>query len=351
MKESQESRRLPVSVILVTHDATSRARAVPVINALKLDPAGPNEVVLVDNASSEQAATLASARDLTLVQRSGGFSDGCNAGVEASAEPCVVLLGHDTVPEDGWLVDLIAALAEPEVAAAIPVIEDGRVPGTFNTSGGHLTYVGLAWVSDHGRSIPTDLSSKVVDFPCGGAMAMKREVWDRFGGFRGEYFLYQEDSDLGWRLRLAGLKTVLVPGSRVIHDYEFGRQGNKMFLLERNRLFTVLSNYKSVTLFLLAPVLLATEVATLLVAIRDGWFGAKVRSWSAVWKDRRLIHEGRRLSDSNRVLSDREMIATMSCELSGMPEIDAPRGVGAASRVLRIYRSFVVRLLAIVERH
>jgi len=210
----------------------------PVIEALNTDPAGPAEVVLVDNSAGREGRDLAQSLGVKLVSRSGGFSDGCNDGIAASTQPVVALLGHDTVPRPGWLPPLIQGLELPDVGAVIPTIEDGGRPGTFNTSGGYLTYVGLAWVSEHGRPIPENDEVSVVDFPCGGAMALRRETWDRFGGFRGQYFLYQEDSDLGWRLRLAGLSTVRIPDSRVVHEYEFGRQPNKMFLLERNHFET-----------------------------------------------------------------------------------------------------------------
>ena len=340
----------PASVILVTHVEASRGRVRPVIEALLSDPEGPAEVVLVDNASSEEGRELADSYGLELVSRQGGFSDGCNAGIAASSQPFVALLGHDTVPQDGWLAPLVDAIGLSGVGAAIPTIEDGTHPGTFNTSGGHLTYLGLAWVSDHGEPIPDDPALTSAEFPCGGAMLMSRDVWDRFEGFRPEFFLYQEDSDLGWRLRLAGLRTVRVPASRVVHDYEFGRQANKMFLLERNRLVTVLSNYRVRTLVLLAPALVATELAVAFIALRDGWFKEKARSWADVWSNRRWIREGRKLSERNREIGDAAMLKTMRWEISGMPEISTPTGSRVADRLLGLYRGLVVALLKLIER-
>ena len=345
-----DSGRSAASVVLVTHDESSRARVGPVIEALLGDGEGPAEIVLVDNSDSEDGLRLARSYGVKLVSRHGGFSDGCNEGVLASTQSVIVLLGHDTLPALGFIPPLIRELDTPGVGAVIPTIEDGSRPGTFNTSGGHLTFLGLAWVSDLGTPIPDDGDAALADFPCGGAMAMRREVWDRFEGFRPDYFLYQEDSDLGWRLRLAGLRTVRVPESRVVHEYEFGRQPNKMFLLERNRLVTVLSNYQRRTLWLLAPVLIATEFAIALVALRDGWIGEKIRAWRSVWSNRSWISEGRVLAEKNREVGDAEMLRTMRSEISSMPEVRPPRGTQVVDRILDAYRRLLVRLLTVLER-
>lgn len=337
-------------MILVTHDPTTRERAKPVIEALLSDPFGPAEIILVDNSASEEGRLFATSQGLALVSRKGGFADGCNEGVLATTQPVVVLLGHDTIPNRGWLPPLISALEEPGVGAAIPTIEDGSHPGTFNTSGGHLTYLGLAWVSDFGVPIPDDDVPTTVDFPCGGAMAMKRETWDRFEGFRPGYFIYQEDTDLGWRLRLAGLNSVRIPRSRVVHDYEFGRQPNKMFLLERNRLINVLSNYRLPTLVVLFPVLLFTEVAIAVVALRDGWAREKLKSWVSVWVNRSWIREGRSLTERNRLVGDAEMLRSMRHEISTIPAIATPRGAVVVDRLLGVYKAVTLAIVTLIER-
>ena len=322
----------------------------PVIEALNTDPAGPAEVVLVDNSAGREGRDLAQSLGVKLVSRSGGFSDGCNDGIAASTQPVVALLGHDTVPRPGWLPPLIQGLELPDVGAVIPTIEDGGRPGTFNTSGGYLTYVGLAWVSEHGRPIPENDEVSVVDFPCGGAMALRRETWDRFGGFRGQYFLYQEDSDLGWRLRLAGLSTVRIPDSRVVHEYEFGRQPNKMFLLERNRVLTVLANYRTHTLVLLAPVLVLTELGVMLVALRDGWLRQKFEAWRDVWALRPFIREWREGVEANRVIGDGAMLRRMRHRISDMPEISSPAGSVIVDRVLGAYKLLIAPVVSVFDR-
>ena len=73
-----------------------------------------------------------------------------------------------------------------------------------------------------------------------------------------------------------------VPGARVEHDYEFAKGDYKWFYLERNRAWTVLGAYPATLLAVLAPALLAFELALLPVAARGGWLRAKLRAQAAV---------------------------------------------------------------------
>ena len=98
------------------------------------------------------------------------------------------------------------------------------------------------------------------------------------GGFWEAMFLYCEDTDLCWRLRLAGLRIVVCPDARVVHDYDFGRNTSKLFHLERNRLLMLAANYEPATLARIAPALVATELALLAVAVRGGWLPQKLRA-------------------------------------------------------------------------
>jgi GT2 family glycosyltransferase len=94
--------------------------------------------------------------------------------------------------------------------------------------------------------------------------------------------MYGEDLDVSLRLRLAGWRIGMVPTARVEHDYEFEKGDYKWFHLERNRWWIVLGTYPGRLLALVAPALLASELALLAVAGRGGWLGAKLRSQAAV---------------------------------------------------------------------
>ena len=109
-------------------------------------------------------------------------------------------------------------------------------------------------------------SPREVAFASGACLAVPRAEWERLGGFPADYFMYYEDVDLSLRVRLRGGRVGIEPAARVDHDYEFGKGELKWRLLERNRWATILRMYPGALLALLAPALLATELALLAVA-------------------------------------------------------------------------------------
>ncbi len=102
-------------------------------------------------------------------------------------------------------------------------------------------------------------------------MAIRRETFELLGGFTEKLFMYQEDLELGWRARLHGLRVVVNPAADVYHEYEFGRNPRKHYLLERNRLVFVLSSFSPRLLLLLAPVLVSAEAGMLALSLKEGW--------------------------------------------------------------------------------
>ena len=76
-----------------------------------------------------------------------------------------------------------------------------------------------------------------------GRAARAAEAFRDAGGMCERLFMYEDDVDLCWRMRLAGWEVVFRPEAVVWHEYEFDRGTRKWYRLERNRLWAVLSNY------------------------------------------------------------------------------------------------------------
>jgi len=82
---------------------------------------------------------------------------------------------------------------------------------------------------------------------CGGAALIKRSTFLTLGGFDGRFFLYMEDADLSWRLRLFGYRIAFAPEAQVAH-YFSGSTGareidaRKLYYCHRNLLRAILKN-------------------------------------------------------------------------------------------------------------
>ncbi len=152
--------------------------------------------------------------------------------------------------------------------------------GSVNTAGNRQHFLGFSWAPAAAHA--PDGPPYEITCGSGASLLVPRARFEEVGGFWDELFLYAEDTDLSWRLRLAGLRILACPAARSEHAYEFGRNPEKYFHLERNRMLVLSANYEAATLVRLAPLLLATEAALLVIAARGGWLPQKLRAARAV---------------------------------------------------------------------
>ena len=201
---------------------------------------------------------------------------------------------------------------------------------------------GVSWSGGYGRPRERGAARDTAAVS-GAALLVRREEFLHVGGLCPFFFLYVDDTDLAWRVRLAGGLVRYCPEAVVVHDYEFEKGAHKWFYLERNRAWMLLSNLELRTLVLLAPVLLATEVAVLARATRAGWLREKLRAWAAVAVRVRALIGWRRAVQATRRLSDRQVlelfVGGIETELidTGLP--------GWVNPCMERYRRLVLRAL------
>jgi GT2 family glycosyltransferase len=206
-----------------------------------------------------------------------------------------------------------------------------------NTAGNVVHYLGFGWAGDLGRPVAAvDPRPREVGFCSGAALAVRREAWDAVGGFDERYFMYGEDLDLSLRLRLAGWGVGIAPAARVAHDYEFTKGDYKWFYLERNRWWTLLGVYPGRLLALLAPGLLAFEVALLLAAWRGGWLRAKLRAQVAVVRALPAMLRRRRDVQATRRIGPSAFAARLAASLDS-PYLEGAARVPGVDAVQRCY--------------
>jgi GT2 family glycosyltransferase len=340
-----EERSVRTSVVIVAYE--SGPALTRCLRSLKPEVAGEAEVIVVDNGDGGAEIAEAEGMSFARVLRPGenlGFAGGCNLGARHATGTSLVFLNPDTVVAPGAIGALVARLDDSAVGITTARLRLLDRPELLNSAGNVLHVTGLAWAGRYGEPVEQVTQEEEVAYPSGAAMAVKANLFWELGGFTEELFMYQEDLELAWRARLRGLRIVLVPEADVYHDYEYGRNPSKHYLLERNRLVFLLSAYSGRLLILLGPVLVSTELAMVGLALKDGWARDKLAGWG--WCVRRAgwLRQRRRKTQALRRVPDREL-ANYLTSVIDPAMIVVPRFARVMNPLLERYWSLARRAL------
>ncbi len=270
-----------------------------------------------------------------------GYTRAANLAAEQASGEWLFFLNPDARAAPDCLLRLLEAVDARDVAVvgAQVLLPDGRV----NAGENPVNLAGFSWSGGYGRAREHGPARDVAAVS-GAALLVRREAFVRAGGMCPPFFMYVDDTDLAWRLRLAGWRIRYCPGAVVVHDYAFRKGAGKWFHLERNRAWALLANLRPGTLALLAPLLLAAEATVAVRAFSEGWLGEKLRAWGSLLSKRRELVAWRRAVQSTRVVSDFEVLRLFSAGVqTGGLAAGPPRWVEPA---LAQYRRAVLGLLA-----
>jgi hypothetical protein len=215
----------PPTVTVVIPNWNGREHLPGCLAALAAQTLGDFEVVLVDNASSDDGVAWVREHhpEVTVVERpdNGGFAVAVNEGIRRAAGRYVALLNNDTAAAPGWLAALRDALdAHPgyDVAASLMVLHEA--PRTVNAAGDVYDLPRLAGRNrGFGRPASRYAQPRRVLGACAGAALYRRSLFAEVGLFDEDFFLMSEDTDFNLRCLLAGKKCLYVPGAVIRHKY------------------------------------------------------------------------------------------------------------------------------------
>lgn len=176
-------------------------------------------VLVVDNGSTDSSVDhIRNAMPTVELVQTGvnlGFGGGCNAGIRlalARGADYVWLINSDATVDPGALSALVRrAGQDPMLGAVGSVLYEAETPGRVQLWGGGSVNLWL------GRSRHR-LSPGSVDFISGASVLLRRAALDGVGLFDdANFFMYWEDTDLGFRMRQAGWRLAVAEDSQVWH--------------------------------------------------------------------------------------------------------------------------------------
>lgn len=183
----------------------------------------PHEVIILDNASSDETPKELARIDSVRCQRNEknlGFAKASNQGAHMARGKYFMFLNNDTEPRAGWLSALVRMIeADPHIAMVGSKLL--YPDGTIQHGGVAFSYAGPLPISPfhlHLRQ-PASASNerlwlRAVTAAC---MLLRPDVYHAVGGFDEGYVNGYEDVDLCLKVWKTGAKIVYTPDSVVVH--------------------------------------------------------------------------------------------------------------------------------------
>lgn len=231
------------------------------MSALLASSRPPDEIIVVDNASTDDTEswlrkTYPEIRVVHCVANL-GFAAANNVGIQLSSCPYVMTLNNDTAVAPDALARLVSVLdaADPSIGAVMSTMVFVENPSVVASLGLETFTNGVVRDAGLGVAVEPGRAPYPIFGPSAGAALYRREALDDVGLFDPAFFMYLEDADLAWRLRLRRWSTLTVPDALVRHAVSatagYGSP-RKAYYLARNRWWCILKNMPTTLLHELA---------------------------------------------------------------------------------------------------
>lgn len=223
------------------------------------------KVIFVDNGSDDDSIDFVKRNyleirfpsvDIVPLKRNTGFCFGYNTGIKKALEDkninYVIILNNDTKLDKKYIEEITnCAKSHPEAGSIQPKVLNFFEPDKIDCAGIYINRDGTAHNRGYGKEAEKYNEEKEIFGANGTASLFTRETLEKTKFQEGEYFdnnyfAFYEDTDLAWRIHLAGLKSYYCPNAKVfhIHSATAGKASLlKAYYLHRNYFFTIFKNY------------------------------------------------------------------------------------------------------------
>lgn len=223
------------------------------------------QIYLIDNASTDNSVAYVKNNFKTVkvisFQENYGYAKGYNKAVEQIEEPYLCLLNSDVAVTPNWLDAIVEIYdSQKDIAVIQPKILDYKNKDKYEYAGAAGGFIDkYAFPYCRGRIFDTleqdnpQYIQQPIFWASGACFFVRKEIFQKIGGFDEDFFAHQEEIDLCWRLFNHHQKVYYTPKSTVYH---LGGGTLKMqspyktFLNFRNSLWMFIKNHPKEKLFI-----------------------------------------------------------------------------------------------------
>jgi len=229
------------------------------------------EIIPVDNNSTDNSKkkieALSKETPLRIFsnKKNEGYCGGCNKGIENAYGEFLLFLSQDRIMNSDWIEKTVIEMNNNEKIGCVigKVVREGASSPEY----GHSYDV-------YGAVLINGTTEESNVFFGGGTVLIRKKVLDEIGGFDPEFFIYQEDVDICWRIRLLGNQIKIVEKAicqnkgggisdtfydsneyQIKFDVELVNMPlYKFYYSQKNRIRTMLKNYSTKNVWKRIPI-------------------------------------------------------------------------------------------------
>jgi len=268
-------------------------------------------IVLVDNGSKNN-------EDKILKQKFGnyiyiisnkknlGFAEGNNVGIRYSLEhgaEYILCLNNDTVVKCNFLKEMIDTAISKKTDMVAARMLNYFDKNKIDNLGIQMTWSGLAFNI-------LDENNKYLFCPCGGAALystkLLKSVESDNNYYDPDFFMYNEDVDLGFRARLLGYDCVLANNAIIYHKGGASSEHLSNFHVyhnQRNLLYVILKNFPISLLIWYSFWIILLQIGLFIIALKRRKAIAFLKAdidffinLPKVWRKRKIVQLKRKIS-------------------------------------------------------
>ncbi|SOD20337.1 glycosyltransferase family 2 protein [Pedobacter xixiisoli] len=223
---------MDVSIILVNYNTADLLLAC-IASIIEKTNEISYEIIVVDNASADSSVEKVRAKfpSVKVIANNDnvGFGRANNLGVAHSEGKYVWFLNSDTLLINNAAKILFESLfSYPNAGIAGGNLYDGEMkPNTsfYQTMPGLLGDVDYLLFNvftkiKYNKNLNFNYSNRILEidgFITGADLMIEKALFEEIGGFDKDFFMYYEETELTYRVRLRGLKVISVPDAKIIH--------------------------------------------------------------------------------------------------------------------------------------
>lgn len=229
------------------------------------------EVIVVDNGSTDGSVEeikkkYGRRKNFQVLELKENFGPAYarNRGAEKAQGKYLAFLDNDTLPEKNWLIPLVEAMErDKSIGACQCKLLLMRERHRIDYVGDYLSQFGFLVQRVQGGEKDIGQADERVEILSAksAAMIISKEAFQKAGGFDEDYFIYLEETDLGWRTWLVGYRIIFIPESVVYHEFGtsqtiLGERQNYLvkFHGTKNYITTNFKNLGTVNLIKILPI-------------------------------------------------------------------------------------------------